>query len=255
VDTLVKKKSDLITFFFVDRLRRLWHNASRSSRYVSSASGRVVEVVRALRTGGSDSESTGRAEDNPRLEPSAPGEDLRSKKARALFAAKPETRRRREEVLSGDPGSDPFRHSIPTVESTSVFGKACSFAGAQSERRPRSAMRKCTSTRMGFHPISHASTATRGARRSQGGGTSGRKPRRVTRDREIARRLPLLSSFGLRASHVLRAHLKGVARGGGGSRASGARLSRPSVGEARVARCGATSSDLLCIEKRKVRAA
>ena len=40
-----------------------------------------------------------------------------------------------------------------------------------------------------------------------------------------------LGSFGLRVSHVLRAHLNSVARGGRGSRASGAYLSRVSVGE------------------------
>jgi len=153
------------------------------------------------------------------------------KKARTLFAAKPATRRRREEVLSDGTGSDPFRHPIPTVESTSVFGKARSFAGAQSERRPWPAMRTCRSTRMGLHPISHASQATRGARKSQRGGTAERKLRRVSRGRKAARSSLSLSSFGLRASHVLRTHLKGVARRGGGSRASGARLSRSSVGE------------------------
>jgi len=41
----------------------------------------------------------------------------------------------------------------------------------------------------------------------------------------------LLGSFGLRVSHVLRVHLNSVARGGRGSRASGAYLSRVSVGE------------------------
>lgn len=64
-----------------------------------------------------------------------------------------------------------------------------------------------------------------------------------------------LGSFGLRVSHVLRVHLNSVARGGRGSRASGAYLSRVSVGESRVARCGASSSNLLCIQKRKSRAA
>jgi hypothetical protein len=44
-------------------------------------------------------------------------------------------------------------------------------------------------------------------------------------------RSPLLGSFGLRVSHVLRAHLNSVARGGRGSRASGVHLSRVSVGE------------------------
>jgi hypothetical protein len=44
-------------------------------------------------------------------------------------------------------------------------------------------------------------------------------------------RLPLLSSFGLRVSHVLRAHLNSVARGGEASRGFGACLSRVSVGE------------------------
>jgi hypothetical protein len=43
--------------------------------------------------------------------------------------------------------------------------------------------------------------------------------------------LPLLRSFGLRVSHVLRAHLKGVACGGEGSRAFGVRVSSPGVGE------------------------
>lgn len=41
----------------------------------------------------------------------------------------------------------------------------------------------------------------------------------------------MLGSFGLRVSHVLRVHLNSVARGGRGSRASGAYLSRVSVGE------------------------
>ena len=41
----------------------------------------------------------------------------------------------------------------------------------------------------------------------------------------------MLGFFGLRVSHVLRVHLNSVARGGRGSRASGAYLSRVSVGE------------------------
>jgi hypothetical protein len=59
-----------------------------------------------------------------------------------------------------------------------------------------------------------------------------------------------LGSFGLRSSHVLYAHLKGVAYGGEGSRAFGVRVSSPGVGEIRVAHCGVSSSNLLCIQKR-----
>ena len=97
---------------------------------------------------------------------------------------------------------------------------------------PRPTMRTCTSTRTGFHPVSHASLVTKGARRSQEEG-----PRRASSvgSRAIARsfkRVCLwLGSFGLRVSHVLRVHLNSVARGGRGSRASGAYLSRVSVGE------------------------
>jgi len=87
------------------------------------------------------------------------------------------------------------------------------------------------------------------------GRTATRKRRRVARDRKITSRSPLLGSFGLRVSHALRAHLNSVARGGGVSRDFGAYLSRVSVGESRVARCGASSSNLLCIQKRKRRAA
>jgi hypothetical protein len=87
------------------------------------------------------------------------------------------------------------------------------------------------------------------------GRTSARKLRRVSHHRKIVRSSSLLGSFGLRVSHVLRVHLNSVARGGRGSRASGAYLSRVSVGESRVARCGASSSNLLCIQKRKRRAA
>jgi len=89
------------------------------------------------------------------------------------------------------------------------------------------------------------------------GRTTARKLRSVPRDRKIVnQRVCLwLGSFGLRVSHVLRVHLNSVARGGRGSRASGAYLSRVSVGESRVARCGASSSNLLCIQKRKSRAA
>lgn len=93
-------------------------------------------------------------------------------------------------------------------------------------------MRKCTSTRTGYHPVSHASPVTKGARRGQEEG-----PRRASSvgSRAIARSFPasssLLGFFGLRVSHVLRVHLNSVARGGRGSRASGAYLSRVSVGE------------------------
>jgi hypothetical protein len=95
-------------------------------------------------------------------------------------------------------------------------------------------MRTCTSTRTGLHPVSHASLVTKGARKVRGKN---------------------LGFFGLRVSHVPRAHLNGVARGGRSARASGAHLSRVSVGESRVARCGASSSNLLCNSKRKNRAA
>jgi hypothetical protein len=83
-------------------------------------------------------------------------------------------------------GAIPSVTRFLAVKSTSVFGKARSFAGTQAERRPRPAMRTCTSTRMGLHPISHASQATGGARKSKRGRTSRRKPRRVARARKGA---------------------------------------------------------------------
>lgn len=65
-----------------------------------------------------------------------------------------------------------------------MFGKASPFAGWQSERMPRPAMRTCTSTRTGLHPVSHASPVTKGARESQEKG-----PRRASSvgSRAIAR--------------------------------------------------------------------
>jgi hypothetical protein len=53
-----------------------------------------------------------------------------------------------------------------------VFGMALPFAGRQSERTPWPTMQKCTSTRTGLHPVSHASPATKGARKSQERGTA-----------------------------------------------------------------------------------
>jgi len=101
---------------------------------------------------------------------------FQSKKARTLNAAKP-IWSRNGEVLSNVSGSDPFRHSIPTAKSPSVFGMACTFAGARSERRPRQTMRMCTSTRTGIHPGSHASSVTGGVRKSNRGRPSMRKHR------------------------------------------------------------------------------
>ena len=57
-------------------------------------------------------------------------------------------------------------------------------------------------------------------------------PQGLARSQDRSQRVCLsLGSFGLRVSHVLRVHLNSVARGGRGSRASGAYLSRVSVGE------------------------
>lgn len=84
-----------------------------------------------------------------------------------------------------------------------MFGKARPFAGQQSERMPWLAMRTCTSTRTGLHPVSHASPVTKGARKSQ----EGRDP---TAQAALSF---LLRSFGLRVSHVPRAHLKSVVCG------------------------------------------
>lgn len=63
------------------------------------------------------------------------------------------------------------------MKSPSVFGKATTFAGGRSERRPRRVMRTCTSTQTGFHPVLHASRVTGGVRESKRGGTSKRKLR------------------------------------------------------------------------------
>lgn len=119
---------------------------------------------------------------------------------------------------------------------------------------PRLAMRTCTSTRTGLHPVSHASLVTKGARRANEEG-----PRRASSvgSRTIARscaftfarlfrptRIPCPAgpleqcrSWGQRLSGFWGLPLEGERRG-----------------IQRVARCGASSSNLLCIQKRKSRA-
>jgi len=90
-------------------------------------------------------------------------------------------------------------------------------------------MRTCTSTRMGLHPISHASLVTGGVRRSNRGGTSRRKLRgSVVSERSCG--LPLLRFSGLRVSHVSWAHRK-VPLMGVKVTAFGVRVSSPGVGE------------------------
>jgi hypothetical protein len=120
---------------------------------------------------------------------------------------------------------------------------------------PRLAMRTCTSTRTGLHPVSHASLVTKGARRANEEG-----PRRASSvgSRTVARscaftfarlfrptRIPCPAgpleqcrSWGQRLSGFWGLPLEGECRG-----------------KQRVARCGASSSNLLCIQKRKSRAA
>jgi hypothetical protein len=123
--------------FFVDRLRRVWHNASRSSRYVSSASGRVVETVSTTSRRGAAAEKLWitprcirRAERKPRLKAVSFGRGRSVEKARTLHAAKPESRLRNEEVLPSGSGSDPFCHSVPTVKSTRGVRKGAALRGA-----------------------------------------------------------------------------------------------------------------------------
>jgi len=120
---------------------------------------------------------------------------------------------------------------------------------------PRLTMRTCTSTRTGLHPVSHASVVTKGARRANQEG-----PRRVSSvgSRTVARscaftfarlfrptRIPCPAgpleqcrSWGRRLSGFWGLPLEGERRG-----------------IQRVARCDASSSNLLCIQKRKKRAA
>jgi hypothetical protein len=179
----------------------------------------------------------------------SPGQGPSVKQRRGLSSLQNRHRSRSEEVLSNVPGSDPFRHSIPTVKGPSAFGMACSFAGERSERRSWRAVRTCNSTRMGLHPISHASLATGGVRKSNRGGTSKRKLRQgpfFSREKSGS---PSLRSFGLRVSHVLLAHLKGVAGGGEGSTGLRGPDLESGCRGIRVARCGASSSSHLCITK------
>jgi len=101
-----------------------------------SASGQVVEAVRALRLGESE---TPRRPIEPKTTHAwsrQPRARIFGKKRRGLSSLAKPNWSRHEEVLSNDSGSDPFCHSIPTVKSTSVFGKVFSFAGGQSERKP-----------------------------------------------------------------------------------------------------------------------
>lgn len=107
----------------------------------------------------------------------SPGQRCFSQKRRGHSTLQNQIWSRSAEVLSNVSGSDPFRHSIPTVKSPSVFGMACTFAGARSERRPRRTMRTCTSTRTGNHLVSHASSVTGGVRKSNRGRPSMRKHR------------------------------------------------------------------------------
>jgi len=122
---------------------------------------------------------------------------------------------------------------------------------------PRPVMRTCTSTRTGFHPVSHASPVTKGARRSQEEG-----PRRASSvgSRAIARSF----SAGLPLARLFRpARIPCPAGPLEQCRSWGQRLSGfwglPLEGECRgiqrVARCGASSLILLCIQKRKKQAA
>jgi len=131
-------------------------------------------------------------------------------------------------------------------------------------------MRTCTSTRMGFHPISHTSPVTGGARRAKRKNLEAQASEGRARSREHAtfifaplfrparflhlRHTKVCRAFGRRkfVGGVSRTHLKGVVRGSKSFRALGVRLSRPSVGENRVARCGASSSNLLCIQRGRI---
>jgi len=122
---------------------------------------------------------------------------------------------------------------------------------------PRPAMRTCTSTRTGYHPVSHASPVTKGARRSQ---EEGRRRASTARSRAVARSFPA----SLPLARLFRpARIPCPAGPLEQCRSWGQRLSGfwglPLEGECRgiqrVARCGASSSNLLCIQKRKRRAA
>jgi len=136
-----------------------------------------------------------------------------------------------------------------------VFGKALPFAGRQSERMPRPVMRTCTSTRTGFPSRLARIAGDKRCSRESREGTSARKLRRVSCGRKITRvyRCSALSAcaFPMSCGPTWTVSLVGVRPLGASGLASRGWVS----GNHRVARCGASSSNLLCIQKRKRRAA
>jgi len=109
-------------------------------------------------------------------------------------------------------------------------------------------MRTCTSTRTGLHPVSHASSVTGGVRRSNRGGTTRRKLRRVRLSREGGRFTfaPFLrpACFPCPVTPLERCRSRG--RRLTGLRGPGL---EPGRRGSRVARCGVSSSNSLCIKR------
>ena len=168
MDELFKKKSDLYVRFLL---------FGSAGRCITPLEVRGTSVPRAndrrSRKGRCDS-GGGKAQAphrpvEPKVSPAwscQPQARSSGNKGAATARCKAGLRPRTAQDLPGDSGSDPFRHPVPTVKSTSVHGKARHLRRGEPERRPRSATRTCNSTRTGYHPVSHASPTTRGARTS-----------------------------------------------------------------------------------------
>jgi len=142
------------------------------------------------------------------------------------------------EVLSGGPGSDPFRHSIPTVKSTWGVRKGATLRG---DAIGTNALASDADV------YQHANGPPSRLARIAGDKRCSKEPRERDPTAQAASTLcSVLSAYAFPMSH---GPTWKVSLAGGELSGSRVRLSRPSVGESRVARCGAPSSNLLCIQR------